>query len=102
MAAMSPAGGNGGGGATDMLPPVTNGILGKPSSWWVVFLVIFVAFVWIARRYGGGEKERFGNLLPSFYNGVFLTVYIVLILNVLKVFATKFKIPGVSELILAA
>lgn len=87
---------------TDTMPAPSNGVLGQPASWWVVWLVVFVLFLWVARKYAPGGGERYGNLLPSAYNGVFLTLYIVLILNVLKVFATKFKIPGLSELILAA
>jgi hypothetical protein len=88
---------------TDTMPAPSGGILGQPASWWVVWLVAFVLFLWVARKYAPGEGGgRYGNILPSLYNGVFLTLYIVLILNVLKVFATKFKIPGLSELILAA
>lgn len=82
--------------------PESSGILGKPSSWWILFAVVFVAFVWLARRYGGSEKERFSNVKLSVYNGIFLTFYIILILNLLKVFAAKIKVPGVSDLILAA
>ena len=84
-------------------PSMTNGLLGQPVGWWVVWLLVFVIFLWAARKFGPGDGDgRYGNLLPSFYNGVFLTLYIVLILNVLKVFAAKFRIPGLSELILAA
>lgn len=80
--------------------PVSNGIMGKPSSWWITFALIFVGFIWLSRKYGG--EERFSNVKISVYNGVFLTFWIILILNLLKVAATRFKIPGISELILAA
>lgn len=80
-----------------------SGPLGKPATWWLVFALIFVAFVWIARKYAGGpEAANFGSIRMSLYNGVFLAFYIVLILNLLKILAVKAKIPGVSELILAA
>lgn len=86
-----------------LLPEQTGGLLGQPASWWVVWLIAFVLFLWVAKKYAPGDGDgRYGNILPSLYNGVFLTLYIVLILNVLKVFATKFKVPGLSELILAA
>jgi hypothetical protein len=88
--------------ATDTMPAPTGGILGQPASWWVIWLVVFALFLWVARKYAPGDGNRYGNLLPSAYNGIFLTLYVVLILNVLKVFATKFKVPGLSELILAA
>jgi hypothetical protein len=90
-------------GMSDILPAPSNGLLGQPVGWWLVWLAVFVVFLWAARRFAPGDSDgRYGNLLPSLYNGIFLTLYIVLILNVLKVFATKFKIPGLSELILAA
>lgn len=87
---------------TDTMPAPSNGILGQPASWWVVWLIVFVVFLWAARRFAPGGSEKYGNLLPSLHNGIFLTLYIVLILNVLKVGARKFPIPGLSELILAA
>lgn len=65
-----------------------------------MFLVIFLLFVWVSRKYG--EAGSFSNIKMSVFNGLFLTFFIVLMLNLLKVFATKVKIPGVSELILAA
>ena len=90
--------------AADVLPPPTSGVLGQPATWWIMWLVVFALFIWVARKFGGGGDggARYGNLLPSVYNGIFLTLYVVLILNVLKVFATRFKIPGLSEMILAA
>jgi hypothetical protein len=85
-------------------PAANGGIMGQPVGWWLAWLAVFVVFLWAARKFGGGggDGSRYGNILPSFYNGVFLTLYIVLILNVLKVGARKFPIPGLSELILAA
>jgi hypothetical protein len=85
-------------------PAANGGIMGQPVGWWLAWLAIFVVFLWAARKYGGGGPDggRYGNILPSLHNGVFLTLFIVLILNVLKVGARKFPIPGLSELILAA
>lgn len=73
---------------------------GQPAKWWVAFAIVFVLFVWASRKYNGGEK--FTNVKMSVYNGVFLTIWIVLILNLLKVAAARFPIPGLSPLILAA
>lgn len=80
---------------------VNTGIMGKPSSWWLMFAVVFIGFVFLSRKYSGGDTS-FSNVKLTVYNGLFLTFFIVLMLNMLKVFATKFKIPGVSDLILAA
>jgi len=85
-------------------PPAMSGggrtFVGQPAKWWVGFLVVFALFVWASRRYNGGEK--FTNIKLSVYNGIFLTIWIVLILNLLKVIAAKVPIPGLSALILAA
>lgn len=71
-----------------------------PANSWLLFGFIFVAFIWLSRRYSGGIGE--GSIKMTVYNGIFLTFFIVLILNFLKVGAAKVRIPGVSELILAA
>jgi len=77
-----------------------NGIFGKPANWWIGFLIVFALFIWASKRFNGGEK--FTNIKMTVYNGIFLTVFIVLILNFLKVLAARFPIPGLSALILAA
>lgn len=71
-----------------------------PANSWILFFVIFVAFIWLSRRYDGGIGE--GSIRMTVYNGVFLTFFIVLILNLLKVGAARVRVPGVSDLILAA
>lgn len=87
----------------DVAPSANGGIMGKPASWWLMFFVVFLAFVFVSRRYGGGDgAPGFSNIRMTVYNGIFLTFFLVLMLNLLKVFAAKVKIPGVSELILAA
>ncbi|MCI0615587.1 hypothetical protein L0244_21570 [bacterium] len=77
-----------------------NGIFGQPARWWIGFVIVFALFVWASRRFNGGEK--FTNIRMSVYNGIFLTIFVVLILNLLKVFAARFPVPGLSALILAA
>ena len=79
----------------------TNGVIGKPANWWFTFFLVFVLFVWVARRYAP-EGEQFSNIKLSFWNGLFLTLWIVLILNLLKVVAARIKVPGLSEMILSA
>jgi len=90
------------GNAQEDVPPASNGIMGKPSSWWLMFFVTMVAFLYLSKRFAGGTDVSFSNIRVNVYNGLFMTFWIVLILNLLKVFATRFKIPGFSELILAA
>lgn len=92
--------------AMNASPDSDNTSMGRPLVWWVVLLIIFIVVVWLMKRFAPGEASNYGNIRPGLYNGVFLTLYIVLILNVLKVAAVKMKgVPGLSalaDLILAA
>lgn len=74
--------------------------LGKPAHWWLGLLGTFAVFIFLARKYGGGDK--YSNIRASVYNLFFMTVFMVLMLNFLKVIAAKWNIPGFSALILAA
>lgn len=69
-------------------------------AWWVGFLGLLIAMVWIARKAGG--EEDFRNIRPTAYN--FLTIVLTSIVGIvgLKVIFTKFKVPGASDIILAA
>ncbi len=96
--ARAAAAGNGKAAAAGAAP--SGGVLGAPVTWWVTILAIFVGVIWIARKYGG--DERFTNIRGSLYNLTFLTIFIILIKNVLNVLAARFPIPGLSKLILAA
>src|SRR5437899_3287230 len=69
--------------------PEHQGITGKPIGWWLTILVIFVVVIWLMRKFAPAESREFGNIQPGIYNGVFLALYIVLILSVLKVLAAK-------------
>lgn len=90
-------------GGKEMAPSATGTAAGKPASWWLMFFIVFLVFVVLSRRYGGGDgAPSFSNIKLTVYNGLFLTFFLVLMLNLLKVIAAKVRVPGVSELILAA
>jgi hypothetical protein len=78
-------------------PMERRGILGKPSTWWVMLFLVGAAFVFISRRFGGPEK--FGNIKLTLWNAVFAVIFYVLVLNFLKVVFAYLKIPGLSELV---
>lgn len=73
---------------------------GNPAAWWVVFVVIFAVFVFIARKYAG--DDRYSNIRASVYNMFFLTFFMILILNVMKRIAASVPANPVSALVLAA
>lgn len=78
----------------------TNGIIGKPATWWIGLAIITAIFIWISRRAGGPEK--FGNIKLTIWNGIFSAAWLILILNFLKVVFTYINVPGWSDLVKAA
>ena len=95
--------------ATNGATPKTNGSNGtyKPSVSWLALAIIFVAFVWIARKFAP-DGEQYANIKPNVINGFFLTFWIILILTLLKVaagFVKQAKIPFLqapADLVLSA
>jgi hypothetical protein len=68
--------------------------------WWVGFLGLLAAMVFIARK--AGTEEDFRNIRPTAYN--FLTITLTSIVGIVafKTLAAKYRIPGASDVILAA
>ena len=73
---------------------------GSPAHWWLVFVVIFAVFVFVARKFAG--DDRYSNIRASVYNMFFLTFFIILIMNVMKRIAAAVPPNPVSALVLAA
>lgn len=73
---------------------------GKTVYWWVGFLALLALMVFAARRAGG--EEDFRNIRPTAYN--FLTITLTSIVGIVafKVLAARFRVPGASDIILAA
>jgi hypothetical protein len=77
---------------------MTNGNGKKPAVWWLTFAIIFVIVAWAARKFAP-DGESFAIIKPNLINGVFMTLWIVLILVFLKQVAVRLKpIPGVRAL----
>lgn len=75
-----------------------NGNGRQPAAWWLTFAIVFIVVAWAARRFAP-EGETFALVKPNLINGVFLTLWIVLILVFLKQIALRVKgIPGIRAL----
>lgn len=75
-----------------------NGNGKRPAIWWLTFAVVFVVVAWAARRFAP-DGESFAIVKPNLINGVFLTLWIVLILVFLKQIAIRVKgFPGLRAL----
>lgn len=88
------------GAAGTVATPTTVQFSGRSTWWWLGLLAFLAAMVWIARRAGG--EEDFRNIRPTVYN--FLTITLTAIVGIvgLKVLAARFRVPGASDVILAA
>lgn len=70
----------------------------KPALWWITFAVVFIIVAWVARKFAP-DGEQFAIIKPNLINGVFMTLWIVLIIVFLKQVALRVKpIPGVRAL----
>ena len=75
-----------------------NGNGKKPAVWWITFALVLVVVSWAARKFAP-DGEQFALIKPNVLNGIFLTLWVVLILVFLKQVAIRIKgIPGVSAL----
>jgi hypothetical protein len=85
---------------TQSSPPMMNGTDNgkKPAIWWLTFAIVFVIVAWAARKFAP-DGENFAIIKPNLINGIFLTLWIVLILVFLKQVAARVRpIPGVKAL----
>lgn len=80
-------------------PAMSNGDTGKkPAIWWLTFAIVFVIVAWTARKFAP-DGEQFAIIKPNLINGLFVTLWIVLIIVFLKQIALRAKsIPLVSSL----
>lgn len=70
----------------------------RPAVWWITFAILLVIVSWAARRFAP-DGENFALIKPNLINGVFLTLWIVLILAFLKQVAIRVKkFPGLSAM----
>lgn len=75
-----------------------NGNGKKPAVWWLTFAIVFVIVAWVAKKYAP-DGESFALIKPNLINGIFLTLWIVLIIVFLKQVALRAKvIPGIKAL----
>lgn len=81
-------------------PVTARSIMGKPSTWWLMLVIVMAIFVFVSRKFGGPEK--FGNIRLTLWNGLFAVGFYIIVLNFMKVTFSYVKIPGWSELVAAA
>lgn len=73
---------------------------GHPMTWWVGLLLLFLGVYWLAKK--TGNATDFSGIRLSAYNIFFITFTALLGLTLGKVILTKFRVPGLSQVWLAA
>lgn len=76
------------------------GSLGQPFVWWVGLVIGFGAIMWLSQR--TGDAGEFKSIKLTVHNVLFTALVAAVGLPILKVLATRFPIPGISTVILAA
>lgn len=67
--------------------------------YWVGLLILLVSMVVVSRKVGGPDEFR--NIRPSVYNVLAITLTAIVGIVGLKVVAAKYRVPGLSEIILS-
>ena len=72
----------------------------NPLIWWGILIALFVGLMFLGKQVGG--VEPFSNVKMSAYNVVIITLCALIGLSGLKALAVRYKIDGLSELIISA
>lgn len=80
-------------------PAPVGGIFGQPLTWWLVFAVMLIGLMFVAKRAGQGAE--FGNIKASVYNIAVITLAAAVGIGFLKVIAGKVNLPGFTTYIQA-
>lgn len=73
----------------------TGGVFGKPITWWAVLVILLVALMWTARRFGS-EGGNFGSIRLSVYNVLVIGLAAAIGIGFFKVVFSRFNVPGLS------
>lgn len=76
------------------------GILGEPLKWWILLTITTFALWWLATRFRGNTAAA--NIKFSLFNIFAILAVSTLSQSLAKVFFTRFPIPGISTVVLAA
>ena len=73
-----------------------NGVVGRPLTWWLVLVVLLVALMWTAQRFGS-EAEQFKSIRLSLYNILVISLAAMIGFGVFKAIFGRFQVPGLSD-----
>lgn len=76
------------------------GAMGHPGKWWASIAVLLVVLMYTAQHFDG--QGNYANLKPTVYNVLTITLASIIGITSLKLLFTKFPVPGLSTVVLAA
>jgi hypothetical protein len=80
--------------------PTSPTVAGHPFTWWLGSLILVAGMVFFAHK--TGDSSDFGNIRASAYNVLLITFVALLGLTLGKVVLTRFPVPGLSQVWIAA
>jgi hypothetical protein len=78
----------------------TVGAMGNPLAWWLAMVFLLLGLMFIAKRFGS-EAAEFASIKLSVYNIVVITLAAVIGISFGKMALTRFKVPGLTTIMLA-
>lgn len=76
------------------------GSSGNPLAWWAALVVLLLVLMYGAQKLG--TDGEFSNLKMSAYNIFVISLAAIIGINLFKLLFTKFAVPGLSAVVLAA
>lgn len=93
--AVGPGPGTSGGGDTG-----NGSMTGRPLTWWFVLVILLVALMWTAQRFGS-EAEQFKSVKLSLYNIIVISLAAMVGFGLFKAIFGRFQVPGLSDYVQA-
>ena len=77
-----------------------SGVVGRPLTWWFVLVVLLVALMWTAQRFGS-EGDQFKSVKLSLYNVIVISLAAMVGFGLFKAIFGRFQVPGLSDYVQA-
>jgi len=84
----------------DVLPQAEGTPAGHPVNWWIALIVLIVALKFAAEN--GNDGSSFSNIKVGFWNVMVITLSAIVGLIFTKWVFGMYRIPGLSDIVLAA
>jgi len=78
----------------------TGGVVGRPLTWWFVLVILLVALMFTAQRFGS-EAEQFKSVKLSLYNILVISLAAMVGFGLFKAIFGRFQVPGLSDYVQA-